>query len=297
MKKNLQLKNFLLLFVFVHIQIAAHSQSQSEGPLNPGRVYEPTFACLACPGTDWYNTANAMLPDSIYAATQLYGFPQCFQTSCYYSRALEAQEFGFTIPLTATITGIKVDILRRGSSMNAISDSTLKISVNLLTNGINHAGASAWPVVPAYTSYGDSADLWGMPFTPAIINTTTFGISLKVMNRLPAISSAFVDHIQMTVYYTMPTGITEHQTSSATVYFSGENIFVKFASPASENTRLMIYDFTGRLLTTKNIAADATEIIVDVSGYTAGFYFVKVTDASPAGREVRSELKKIFVGR
>jgi hypothetical protein len=68
-----------------------------------------------------------MLADSQYANVSLNAFPFCFQTSCYYSRYLMANNFGFSIPVNATIEGVKAEILRASSTSPNIGDTIVQI--------------------------------------------------------------------------------------------------------------------------------------------------------------------------
>lgn len=58
----------------------------------------------------------------------------------------------------------------------------------------------SWPEVDATTTYGGPTDLWGTTWNYSEINNTNFGIALSAD---AANATAFIDHISITVYYTL----------------------------------------------------------------------------------------------
>lgn len=124
------------------------------------------------------------------------------------SRVLIGRTFGFSIPVTATINGIIVEINRRKSVGNA-SDFRVQLARganNQTWVGDNKADTSLdWPSTLTRKTYGSSTDLWGTTWTPAQINNDTFptefgvGLSVQADSIDPDI---FVDSLRVTVHYT-----------------------------------------------------------------------------------------------
>src|SRR6185503_9957784 len=101
-------KHIISVVLFVLLSAKVFGQLSYEGPNNPATVVQvPSFACLSCPGAGWMNADSVMDADGIVAGVGFNMYPNCFQSTCFYSRALVAETFKFTIPLSATITGIK----------------------------------------------------------------------------------------------------------------------------------------------------------------------------------------------
>ena len=175
--------------------------AQSQGPNNPAAVTEQAWGCLSCPGSDWMNMTNVYTANGMETDAQLNGFPACFQSNCFYTRSLWTTDFGFTVPLSATITGVVVEIKERASFATSIWDSTVRLLMGTVEFGTNHAASVAWSTTSGYVTYGTPTDLWGAALTPAIVNAAGFGVALKVWNQPPAIQNAYVDHIRVTVYY------------------------------------------------------------------------------------------------
>ena len=140
----------------------------------------------------WLGELNTFVADSNLATVS--GDPGIATTS----HRLEVSGFGFTIPTAAAIDGILVEILKAG--LGSSTDS----SIRLLTAGSPVGDDKAqmgtpWPGSPAYTSHGSETDAWRAGLTPTEINKATFGVGIVV--ALPAVSSADVDHVRVTVWY------------------------------------------------------------------------------------------------
>lgn len=129
------------------------------------------------------------------------------------TQCLFATGFGFSIPLSATINGIVVEIEKRASPNATIQDNALKLLKNNVELGTDHASPNPWGMSDQYYSYGSSTDLWGSTWTPSEINAPGFGvgfasISYTCFGNGPAATS-YIDHIRVTVHYTdMSTGIS-----------------------------------------------------------------------------------------
>ena len=179
--------------------------SQSQGPNNPATVTTGSAACLACQGSLWTTPANAEVADGFFTGAPLAAAGSCFQTNCYRSRPLLATNFGFNIPANATISYIVVHVKREGTVAAVIMDSLVSVMKANVISGANHAHPDYWPGTNTDTSYGGPGDLWGTTWTPADINATGFGVALIAKNTSATLYNAYVDNINVTVYYTLPT--------------------------------------------------------------------------------------------
>lgn len=167
-------------------------------------VNDSSFGTIA-----WQNPGNASASDSAYATiTGVSGL----QSSQY----LKATNFGFNIPLTATIESI-------------IIESQVKVSVNNHTNFISMAngfmqksGVNAgdnisfggtWLATEAYiSSLTNSEPLWGTTWTATDINDSGFGYKFNC--TVTGSTIGYVNHIRITVSYfdqsvTTPTSWTK----------------------------------------------------------------------------------------
>jgi hypothetical protein len=118
-------------------------------------------------------------------------------------------------------------------SSSSAQDSQVKLTVDAGTSGVgnNKAVATLYPSTFTSQIYGGSADVWGASLTPAIVNSSSFGVYLEIDNNLVASSFGFtiptsatitgitveinrryvlatqkaeVDYMKMTVDYTVP---------------------------------------------------------------------------------------------
>jgi Tfp pilus assembly protein PilX len=118
---------------------------------------------------------------------------------------LDASSFGFAIPSNATITGISASVERGASASGYIGDVDVYLLKNGATTGVtDHATSGDWNSSDAVRTYGSSNDTWGTSWTPAQVNASNFGLRFKVDSDAPGNVTASVDHISITVYYSLP---------------------------------------------------------------------------------------------
>lgn len=128
------------------------------------------------------------------------------------TNCLQLTNFGFTIPSTAVITGIKVDIERRAPVGSQVQDNGLRllkagveVGNNLAVFGLN------WISTDAYASYGGCNNLWGATWTPADINASNFGLVFASINySCSGNVTSLIDHVRVTVCYntSLPVSLT-----------------------------------------------------------------------------------------
>ncbi|WP_127474683.1 hypothetical protein [Sulfurivermis fontis] len=146
---------------------------------------------------NWSNPDRARVSDNNRADTRLDDWQD--------SELLECTDFGFSIPVAATIDGISVRIERRAQVDNRMRDRDLQLIKGGTTVGSNYADTTTWfPTSDTYASYGGAADLWGTTWTPAEINAGNFGVGLRVRKDTNSGGNtrAYVDHVEITIHYT-----------------------------------------------------------------------------------------------
>jgi hypothetical protein len=100
-------------------------------------------------------------------------------TAAQQANTIYVRNFGFSIPTSATINGITVQINK--SADDNITDADVYLVNNTGTAvGTNKAiTAYFWAGTnTAPQTYGGSSDLWGTTWTPSIINSNNFGLHL-----------------------------------------------------------------------------------------------------------------------
>jgi hypothetical protein len=147
----------------------------------------------------WSDPSNALTHDDAYATASL-GKNEV-------SHYLKVTNFGFSVPDSATILGIVVEVDRYGGSGpggNQIADSSVKLVKGGAIGGTEHSTIMVWPTAhtDAYQSYGTPSDLWGLTWSPADINDSGFGAVISaVKGSGTPTRTGYVDHMQITVYY------------------------------------------------------------------------------------------------
>lgn len=158
----------------------------------------------------WINPGNAKTSNGSYAKS---GFVLDL-LSVMPTRYLVASDYQFNIPANATIKGIQVDIQQLSDGINllaTISDEGVRLRKGGAFVGANKASSHFWPIFnSSYHTYGGLNDLWGTTWTPADINSPGFGvgISAQLSGLLMLLPSANVDHMRITVNYSVPPAVT-----------------------------------------------------------------------------------------
>ncbi len=165
----------------------------------PANVNE---SCLDCNGSNWLNMPNVELADDTFATTVLAARDSCSSSACFVSHGMLATNYNFSIPANVTITGFEVLVKRKSSSVNAIRDSSVRLVINdTVITGTNHATTAYWSTTVQNHVYGGPTDLWGGSWTPSQINSPAFGAFLQITNYDSLPDTAFVDDIEISVFY------------------------------------------------------------------------------------------------
>ncbi len=161
----------------------------TQGPLSPGTAANQDFT-----STPWSDVNNIKVADGSYATVTL---------DQQVSDFLVGKNFGFSIPVGATIDGIVFENKKKSDQTGSINDDSVFLTKDgTNTAGINHASATQWPASPAYESYGSSSDLWGATWTISEINSANFGIMVAAVENGVNVDVAYADHFRITVHYT-----------------------------------------------------------------------------------------------
>ncbi len=169
--------------------------------LSPGTVISEASGDVT-----WSNFNNVKVSDNSYATVSV---------SNNWSYGLKCTNFGFNIPINATITSVTIEIemkVNTGSVspwVRILPNNTLKNDVVVTTS-------------EAYYSWSGTPAVWGA-ITPAQVNAATFGVNMWIPNTAGTVTAS-VDHVRITVYYTIPEGTSYGVTrDKAAVYGSNAN--------------------------------------------------------------------------
>lgn len=164
--------------------------SSTTGPYRPNTADD--YAAI---GTiSWSNPTDALTSNNAYATAVF--------ASAATSHYLRITNLGFTVPSSATIDGI---ILKKEGHYTSGGSFTGTSYAQLLLNG-EIVGSSKSGNFPSTTdgvvTSGSSSDMWGYSFTPAIVNSSGFGVSLWT-DITAGSGTIYVDSITIEVYYTI----------------------------------------------------------------------------------------------
>lgn len=167
----------------------------SQGPLLPAIAVE-----LFDGSVPWSNITNIQnnKNDGTYTAATL-ALTQ--QPSTIY-----VSNFGFSIPTSATINGITVQINKYADADITDADVYLVDNTGTQVGTNKQIIAYFWPVGTSNSpqTYGGSSDLWGTTLTPSIINSNNFGLQLLgYWGSYTKFSfNVYVSWVKITVNYT-----------------------------------------------------------------------------------------------
>ncbi len=174
----------------------AGSQS-SAGPNSPS-------TCVNTTGTGtvaWGTPSSCTTSNNSYATASVDGTT---------TNWLSATGFGFSIPSTATVNGIQVEVERKASATNngAVDDAAARLIKGGTIQSTDATLLQDWSITEQYVSYGGSSSLWGTTWTAADVNSSNFGFALSATkaSAAGAAITASVDHVRITVTYTTASG-------------------------------------------------------------------------------------------
>jgi hypothetical protein len=149
-------------------------------------------------GTNTYIVNSGFVEGTdVYAANPGFatsGF--CLQTATKVIAANGTEQPSFTFNGTVNRSGCIGLTLQRARAL----DNEVRIMKTGTPAGINLGlTTTAWPTTESYVTYGGAAQLWGLTWTTAEINASTFGAALSAHRQNGNLS---VDHMRITVWST-----------------------------------------------------------------------------------------------
>jgi hypothetical protein len=206
--------------------------------LRAGSAFADTRTRSATTGTDDASTGTIAWSPATLPAYALLSDGVSFSLTTHY---LVLGGFGFTLPPTAIIDGIQLSMQRTG--VPAFSTGTRDSSVVIVKGGAlgtdEHSSGVVWNIVPGLPNvFGSAADLWGETWTPADINSATFGAAVSAMASIDVsapfvLSSATVSSATITVTYYLPCPATLDNTGCDTS-FTKASLKVDESKPGNE---------------------------------------------------------------
>ncbi len=198
--------------------------------------------------TLWTSPSNVNLNDGLFATF--------IKNSTSTSNYLNTNNYGFAIPTNATITGISVDVYRKSNNSTTskfIKDANVELTGGAAASSNLAVTATKWPTTVGVATYGGTTNLWGTTWTPAQINSSTFGPRIKVVTGSSSTSvTASIDYIRVSVTYSVLTNYcdTDSSVSYTVSGFSNATTYT-WTPPAGasivsgQGTTTAVFNFNG----------------------------------------------------
>jgi hypothetical protein len=153
----------------------------------------------------WTNPSNATGNDDNFANADIYTLNDV-------SEYLKVTNFSFSIPSAATILGIKVTAYV-GETIDTMDvyDESVKIVKAGVISGAEYADTDTveWAVDTVggtAREWGDETSLWGLTWTPADINGSTFGVAISAKHTGGTVAAEHevrVYKVNIKIYYSL----------------------------------------------------------------------------------------------
>jgi hypothetical protein len=208
----------------------------------------------------WTTPANAGVDDGAYAYVDTNTFD-----SGIYTYRLDATNFSFAIPTSATIDGIVIEIEQNGAKSR---DDLVQLIKGGTPQGNNLSANATVPTSDTIITFGSSTDLWGLTWTVADINASNFGVAYAAM-ATGNNGDIYIDFVRITVYYTPLPDISNTPNSYA---------FGAVGTSDTKVTGLAYFTLTNNSLYSVNITIGASDMTGGVTPWT-------LSDTATAGAD------------
>lgn len=196
----------VIMVIGLHTSLNSYSQLLSSGPKNPGTAISQSA------GFSNFSFSN---PTSVFTSDNTRASASCLLTLLNgKTEYLKTTNFGFSIPPTALIGGISVEIEKSATGIGQIlflesyvTDYSVRLVKAGTITGNNKATATHWTDTDTYATYGSNTDLWGTAWTAADINSGNFGVAFAgetnglISGLVSLLPSIRINHIRITVSY------------------------------------------------------------------------------------------------
>lgn len=225
----------------------------------------------------WNNPSNVSTSDNSYALASTGGS----ETTNY----LKATNFGFSIPTGSTIDGIEARVEKKRGSGGSVTNDSVKIVKSDGSIGTESKSNGNWSTTEAYSVYGSSTDLWTETWSYIDINDVDFGVVLSAaLTGLMGSGEAFVDHIQIKVYYTevIPTAsVSPITTTLSTPSVTPTWVFQATASVSPVSSTLSVVDPTATYVYEQIASVSPLTASLSLPNVLATYIAVLNADISP----------------
>ncbi|HNB81304.1 MAG TPA: hypothetical protein PLP14_04350, partial [Chitinophagaceae bacterium] len=254
--------NKLFLFFFLCLSFQVQAQLVMSG--TPDSV-----ANLSFPGsTGQYTISNPL----VVSGTSFSNPP--ITVSCIMnckSDYLYFNQFGFTLPLTAIITGIELVHSRGACNSGSYTIDTLQLCWNGNPMGAIRRDSSS---ISETDTLGGAGDLWGLSLTPSQMNDPQFGVMIHSTGSGICTYAQFM--VELRIHYTLGSGIeTTLEGTGTYIYSIGRSTYLHLPSQ-NVSTTIEAYSLDGTLSGKQKVYGENNKLNFD--HFSAGIYLLRLSD-------------------
>ena len=168
---------------------------------SPGTV--ASVAIAPYDDKSWSNVNNVNASDDAYASTSY------LRNNTEYTAILKCTNCSLNVPSEATIVGVEMSVEAKYTG-NSPEYSFCKLTKDGSSfAGDNLAVNSVLLTSDTIKIFGSPSTLWGLSLSPSDVNSGNFGVGIAFVGAGASFSkfTPYVDHVQITAYYTEKTGI------------------------------------------------------------------------------------------
>jgi hypothetical protein len=190
----------------------------------------------------WTNPTNVLSTDDNDTNAAL--------TSATQTHYLEATNFGFSIPQSATINGIEATFEIACTGPGELLNERERIVKGGTIGSTNKTGVwSSCGATDTTQTIGGPSDKWGETWTPSDINSTDFGVVTSIGEEGVSSKNVYIDHIQIKIYYSIP----DFSVTAGSEFLSGKTLS-DVRKGERINLRMHLDNFGGALESTDELA-------------------------------------------
>ena len=159
-------------------------------------------------GTDWTNANNIYSSNNVDASWS--------STAIQTSPILYGYGFNFgDIPAGATIDGIEVTVEHSSSATTSLDVENVKLYTDTTAKSADKEAGTTLSQTESTETYGSPTDTWSWTGITDADFTTSFRVGVEYSTATSSNRTAYVDHIQVKVYYT--------ETNQAPIAVAGDD--------------------------------------------------------------------------
>jgi hypothetical protein len=213
---------FFLFLLFID-QLAA----QPIGPFT-GSVFGTRS--ISGSSSTWANPNNMSTCDDAYAS-----FADLPNTTGTYTDYITISGFGISIPQSAIVTGILVEIERSDPNQQT-SDYSVRIIRKGVLGAAERSTGQAYPAADAFQSYGGSTDTWGETWSYKEIGSASFGVAIAAQRTATGGSTlGQIDNVRVTVFLQNTVSLPVVLNSFTATKSNNNTVSVKWTTSEESN--------------------------------------------------------------